>query len=255
MKKIAFVVAAAAAFGAFAGNAIAAPADKVAVAADATLGFECDGTDPGIPNWTIPCTDTDANSVIDGNRAVLIPGFLYKGSTTADLIFQFATECTLFNYVKRTSEDVSWSTSDAGVVVWIELDDDPLALGSSDVAGLYEMDETGESPVTVKVSPKDASADPNGEVTFCQRIVGLKLTETSAIDGTLQAELAIASMSANAFNWVAQDPSTIFGTNGYYIRVMARIELASFNDGISGAGFRQRSLIVEPVHLANGTEF
>jgi hypothetical protein len=240
-----------------------AQADKIGVAADATAAFECsDDTFVNPPSFTIPCTDTDLDTVIDvpdslTTNAVVLPAIHYKGSTTADLLLQFSTECTLFNYVKRNSDLAGeWAVSDAGVKIWIEIDDDPLPLSSVRDDTQYEDEETGAAPHVVKVSPADSDT-PNGKVTFCQRIVGLAMSEsgTAAGDITIETQLAIASMNANAFNWIMQNPSEVMGSNNYYIRVMGAIELANLNDAVSGAGFRQRTLIVEPVHLANGTTF
>ena len=162
------------------------------------------------------------------------------------------------------------SESDAGVVIWIEIDDDAKAVGSATAVAangaIYELVEDGGDPHVVVVSPRDAGLGSppitNCEVTFCRRVVELALSEPTGFVGSVEVALSIASMSANGFNWIMQNPSSLVLVGGspslgnnYFIRVMGRIELASSNDGVSGAGFRQRTLIVEPVHLANGTTF
>jgi hypothetical protein len=225
----------------FSVSAQADPADRVGVSAGVVEAFECSAADPGA---SIPCVDIDGPpNIADGVAATILGPFEYKSNTSADLIFQLATECTLFNYVKRNSDQGgTWSTSEASVTMWIE------------VASQANFSDA----IVVKVSDDAAvgtAAVPNGMVKMCSRSVALSLTETSAIDGTLQAELAIASMAAHAFNWVMKNPAAQLGTNVYHIRVRAVVDLDDTNQAVSGAGFRQRTLIVNSVHLANNESF
>ena len=129
------------------------------------------------------------------------------------------------------------------MVIWIEVDDD----------------QNFTNPIVVKVSDSAAAGNPavpNGIVTFCNREVGLRLSEVTDVIGEIQAELAIKSMGAHGFNWVLPDPAVTLGTNQYWIRVQAAVNLSGVSGkSIAGAGFRQRTLIVDSIHLANFITF
>ena len=94
MRRILIGLAGADLVGLLAAPATAEPADRVAVAAGVVEAFECT---EDIVVGGISCTTIGAG--IPAGTSI-IPKFLYKSNTAADLIFQFTTECTLFNYVK-----------------------------------------------------------------------------------------------------------------------------------------------------------
>jgi len=138
MRKLALAAAAAAMVGLFAGSASAAPANKFAVVASTTDFMWCDGTSLG---GSISCA-----SMIDNDGATggtLVPGALddmatilqvaYKVSTSGDLVIDINLECMLFNEVKSTKNGTTeTSTSAAGLLVFLVVDDDNTVVDGSD---------------------------------------------------------------------------------------------------------------------------
>lgn len=243
MKSFALICAALLAGATLASvSANAAPADRVAYAAGNVAAFRCNSnTDPAPSGFTIDCDSTgDPANYLKVATTILGP-MEYKADTTADLLFNLSSECTLFNYVKNSSADGTWSVSTAGVRMWIELSPDDFQ--DPELTRIVKVDP-GANPGTPTV--------PNGIVTMCNRNVGLKISNSTNFLDTITGELAISSMAAQAFNWVMPNPVQLLGTNDFYIRVRAVVDLSdSSSNSVAGAGFRQRTLIVTPVHLGN----
>ena len=246
MKKLGLAVIAAALVGLFAGNASAAPADKVAVGADTPLVVRCT-TKLGL--GTIDCKVAAGDDGPGTFGHPILPAFLYKSSTSGDLIFDLNLECILFT---ETRVSKSKSSAEATLLVWVQLDDDNQ---------FDEGSEVGDEPIIVRVSPATTPAG-DGKVSFCNRLQELE-HEGGEFDEDV-IRLLLRTKQAHGFTWVIQNPAVFVADNRplwalqkneYFITVRAEIILAKSNDAVAGAGFLKRLLIVDSVHLAVGETF
>jgi hypothetical protein len=141
-----------------------------------------------------------------------------KTSTPQDLLFSVTMECALWTTVATVGNDVSEAR--ATVTAWVEFDG-----------------------VVVPVS----SADPDGTVVFCDRLH--RQTTTDLDDEDARIEQYLATRTANAFNWVLPD----VGNGIHTVEVKADLTTAVDGaDAAAQAGVGHRTLIVEPIHMAQG---
>jgi hypothetical protein len=142
-----------------------------------------------------------------------------KTSTPEDLVFQITLECALWSSVTTVGNDMAQST--ARVLVWVELDGQPVAVSSDDTQDV-------------------------GRVVFCDRVHQQKTSGFDDQNATIQQYLA--TRSANAFNWVSLNVGSGFHT----IAVKAQLSGDTVGMATAQAGIGNRMLIVEPTKLAHG---
>ncbi len=141
-----------------------------------------------------------------------------KTSAPQDLIFAVTLECALWTTVATVGNDVSEARATVTVTVLFD-------------------------GVAVPVS----SEGPGGAVVFCDRLH--RQTTTDFDDEDARIEQYLATRSANAFNWILPD----VGSGLHTVQVVA--DLTSNTEGAEAfaqAAVGQRTLIVEPTHLAQG---
>lgn len=159
-----------------------------------------------------------AASVVDvfgpGEDVPLLSGTI-KTSTPTDLIFSVTLECALTTNVTVTGTGASEAL---GVVrVWVEIDGSPV-------------------PV--------AAGDPDGKVVFCDRSHRMELLDQHEDD---QEALFAGTAAGHGFNWFALD----VGNGTHSVVVKGELELMTDGAAEANASVGKRTLIVEPVMIAD----
>ncbi len=178
-----------------------APADKVAVSGSALEIL----------------SDVLEEEGSGSEEVVLLEGSM-RASSPTDLIFQVTLECAIWTDVITIGNDESRSF--AQVVVWGEIDGEPIPVSG---------DDTGAP----------------GEVVFCNRTH--RQTTSLFENENATIEQFLSTRSANAFNWMAID----VGSGIHTLTVKARLDTELDGMGMAQAGVGKRTLVVEPVKLAN----
>ena len=168
----------------------------------------------------------------DETQVVTLLSSTMKTSGPTDLIIQHTQECSLVTDVKLSSTGSSDSSATATENVWIEIDGTPV-------------------PVSSIPSPD------NGKVVFCDRTFRIATniltqiqtlcgaTATTCAESTFDAYLK--TKSTHGFNWVALN----VGSGVHTIVVKAKLDSAVLGDGDASVLVGKRTLIVQPVKLAN----
>lgn len=154
----------------------------------------------------------------NGETVTLLEGRL-KTSAPTDLIFRVSLECALWTNITTVGDDDS--SAEATVKVWIELDGKAVPVSS---------DDTG---------------DDAGRVVFCNRAFRMQTVNWSDENATINAFLR--TRSANAFHWITLDVGR--GVHEVVLKAELSTEVAGTGDAKAAVG--KRTLIVEPVKLAN----
>lgn len=179
-----------------------------------------------------------------------------KTSSPTDLIIQVTLECAIFTdtSVTVTTEkgtgkgNKESAESTARVEVWVTVDGEVLPVSS---------DDTGPAPSDISLDDDVPPAAGPGKVVFCHRTQGLEadLDFESEEEINFTSELFIrtyqGTRSANAFNWVDLN----LGSGEHVIEVHAQI-LDDEDTTTGGAADQKavvgkRTLVVQPVKLAN----
>lgn len=161
------------------------------------------------------------------DTATLLTGTM-KTSDPTDLIFQVTAECGLYTDIKTKGNDESRAV--ASVDIWVEIDGQPVAVTTdSDGDGVHD-------------DPDD------GVVTFCKRDFELKTKDFEDENATI--ELFLETKTANAFNWIHMNA----GSDTHDIAVKAQLEVLVDGKGTAKAMIGKRTLVVEPVKMANDVE-
>lgn len=170
-----------------------------------------------------------------------------KVSSPADLILGLTLECSILTRLV-TNNDTPSSTTTGSVDIRITID--------------------GKD---VPVQTAGEGAGDDGSVTFCNRTYQRTVTDgENPLDGIDTEDDYIATKTANAFNWVALDvgeeayyDSPANGNNILDIVVHARYDrtheagtcaVADPATSCSEAYVGKRTLVIEPVHAANGEQ-
>ncbi|MES2155970.1 MAG: hypothetical protein V4510_12625 [bacterium] len=140
-----------------------------------------------------------------------------KTSPPQDLLFTVSLECALWTTVKTVGNDVSESTSRVTVTVFFDGNMVPIS-----------------------------SDDADGSVVFCDRTHQQSTSGFDDENATIKQYLA--TRTANAFSWVL--PNVGGGTHS--VEVVAELSGTATDNAFTQAGIGHRTLVVEPVHLAQG---
>jgi hypothetical protein len=180
----------------------------------------------------------------------------FKTSTTEDLLMDVHLECGLYTAVGATgggSGSKTSSTATGSVVVWLVLDGHLLPTTLTDTAS--------SNPPTL-----DSNGIPttdNGPVNFCNRQFNLSTQNLSTSE---MLTLFINTKDANAFQWFALN----VGNGTHILTAYADLFAATSCSGTLGTGcgttinyitpaasalVGQRTMSVEPDHLANSATF
>lgn len=178
----------------------------------------------GVAGSTIEVMEQTENPFdSDTLETTLLSGTM-KTSSPTDLLIQPTAETSLLTTVKTEGNDQSRSS--ATVTCWIELDGDRVV-----VANDYE--EAG-------LSKEEAS-----EVVFDKRTHQMTTSNFDDRDATIKQFLQ--TRSANGFNWITLD----VGNGEHTLEFKGRLDVNTENAGNTKAVVGPRTLIVEPVKLAN----
>ena len=150
------------------------------------------------------------------SQDVTLLSWTLKTSSPTDLSISVHAECGLWTDVQVIGGGNS--SSNASVKVWVEVDGTP-------------------------VSVSEQSGD-DGKIVFCNR----ELRLDAAVPFL---DLFQRSRSANAFQWMDLNVGAGFHT----VEVKARLDSNVTGIGMAQAGVGRRTLIVEPVKLANDATF
>lgn len=150
-----------------------------------------------------------------GELLTLASGTMRTSGPT-DLVFSLSLECSIITKVVTVGDDVS--EAQAKIVVWVEVDDQPVGVISGD----------------------------DGKVTFCDRTHRQTTDLFDDEDATIETYLA--TKSAHAFHWVALN----VGSGLHKVEVHAELtEITNDDDAFADAVIGKRTLVVEPTKLAN----
>jgi hypothetical protein len=141
-----------------------------------------------------------------------------RTSSPTDLIFRVTAECALWTDIATVGNAESEAV--ASVKMWIELDGNPVAVAS---------DDTGEEA---------------GKVVFCNRAYRM---ETLNFDEDATIKQYLKTRSANAFNWITLN----VGSGIHSVALKTQLDSSVSGTGFAKAAVGKRTLIVEPVKLAN----
>ena len=200
-------------------NSNAQPANKIAAAAS-SIEFMTAETLPGAP---------DKKTVTLFDSAIKVSG-------PTDLLIEVNAECALWTTVEVIDDDdtntpevdVSKSEAEARVKVWVTIDD-------------------------VLVLVDDADTAEPGKVVFCDRVHGMTLTENEGDDDNETISNYLRTRSANSFSWIALNLRDYPGDGlNHVVKVFAELDAhVNEGEGMAKAAVGKRSLIVEPVMMAN----
>lgn len=223
------------------GTASATAANKMVAFADTTLvACTANALNPNCSNGTLL------------NPTALLSGTI-KTSSTVALQISASVECSLVTNVQIVTSITSTKNSSnatAAVTLWVTV-------------------SNGSQQIMVPVAPGKPAANPpvpgspepyNGMVTFCNRALTLQ-TANFATAATL--DLLESTASANAFNWLtlplndAAQSGSLTCTGGCTVTLWAAItgSITGNNNNQAMAAITNRTLIVEPVNVANTVQF
>jgi hypothetical protein len=188
----------------------------------------------------VPTTDCPTNTV------TLFDTWI-KASNPEDLIIQVNAECALWTLVEvvddddseTPEEDVPVSEAAANMTVWVTIDGVIVPVDSGDV-GLGK-----------------------GKVVFCHRLNRMTLTENvwTNADGDQETDPDNETISnyletrqASSFSWLALNLGSYPGIGlDHHIKVFAELASATddTSDAVAQAGVGKRTLIAEPIKMAN----
>lgn len=186
------------------------------VAATAPLGIASHqpANKAAVSGSTLEVMETQLQEGSTSEEVTLLTAVV-KTSDPQDLVHQVTLECALWTNTKVVGNDQSEAI--ATVQVWVEVDGEPVS-----VAG-----------------------DDDGKVVFCNRAHKVKLSGLENENHTI--EQFLSSRSANGFNWVTVDA----GSGVHEIVVKGILEAEVTGDGTATAAVGLRSLVIEPIQLAN----
>lgn len=198
-------------------NASHRPADKLAVAGS-TVEFLHASSGGGAADGLLDAGLTDALGEPTSEVVSLLSGTLRTSSPT-DLLVRVSAECALWTNVTTVGDDDQEAV--ATVTLWVELDGAPIGVSS---------DDTG--------------ADA-GRVVFCNRAYHVVTTDWDDENASLAQYLR--TRSANAFEWMTLN----VGNGVHTLVVKAELATQVSEAGEAAAAVGKRTLVVEPVKLAN----
>jgi hypothetical protein len=172
-----------------------------------------------------------AGSTIDHvDEATPILSEQMKVSSPSDLIVQLTAECSIITELTTGGDAADSSDAFGEVQIWVTID--------------------GR---TVPIADDDANQD--GRVVFCNRAYGRSVEDTEGDGDVDKEDDYIRTRTANAFNWIALNTGTGFdspanGNNILDIVVWADYTTETTGDAVAEAFVGQRTLVVEPTHLA-----
>jgi hypothetical protein len=141
-----------------------------------------------------------------------------KTSSPTDLIFSLNLECALWTDVTVIGNDESQAI--ATVKAWIEIDGKPVRVSADD------------------------TAEP-GKVVFCNRAYKVAISDLD--DEDAKFDHFLRTRSANGFEWLTLN----VGSGTHSIVVKGQLDAQVTGMGQAQAGIGKRTLVVEPVKLAN----
>ena len=173
-----------------------------------------------------------------GRRVVTLFDEMIKVSGPSDLLIEVNAECALWTEVivvddddSNTPEvDVPASESEARVKVWVTIDD-----------------------VDVLVTEQELD---DGKVVFCDRVHGMTLRENEGDDDNETISNYLRTRTANSFAWIALNAGDYPGDGlNHHVEVFAELDAAvNMGEGSAEAAVGKRTLIVEPVMMANNEQ-
>jgi hypothetical protein len=160
-----------------------------------------------------------------------------KVSGPKDLLIEVNAECALWTQVEVVDDDdgntpamdIPESRAEAHVNVTVVMDGVPI--GVTEYSG-------------------------DGSVVFCDRVHGMTLRENDGDEDNETISNYLQTRSANSFSWIVLNAGNYPG-NGLYHHVEVFASLDAHNDlgeGSSEAAVGKRTLIVEPVGMANNEQ-
>lgn len=178
---------------------------------------------------------TVAGSTIEhmtaGHATVTLFDATVKTSSPTDLLIEVNAECALWTEVTVVDDDdtntpnvdVPHSESEARVKIWAVFDGQTVLVSSDD------------------------TRDP-GRVVFCDRIHGMTLDENDGDEDNETISNYLRTRSANSFSWIRLNT----GSGTHTLKVFAQLDAqVNMGEGSAEAAVGKRTLVVEPVKLAN----
>lgn len=165
------------------------------------------------------------------HKTVQLFGAAVKTSSPSDLLIQVNAECALWTEVTVVDDDdtstpridVPHSEAEARVKIWAVFDGRTVLVSSDD------------------------TREP-GRVVFCDRVHGAEFTENEGDEDNETIRNYLRTRSANSFSWILLNT----GSGTHSLQVFAQLDAqVNAGEGSAEAAVGKRTLIVEPVKLAN----
>lgn len=150
--------------------------------------------------------------------ATLLTGTM-KTSGPTDLVLSVTLECALWTDLSVVGNADSQAI--ASVNVWVEIDGVPVQVSSGD------------------------NAEDAGRVTFCDRAYRMETLNFENENQTINT--FIETRNANGFNWISLN----LGSGTHTIEVKAELDAEVTGMGTAKAAVGKRTIVVDPVKLAN----
>jgi hypothetical protein len=167
----------------------------------------------------------------EANQTITLMSASMRTSAPQDLILNVNLECTILQSLV-TNNDNQTATAKANIVVWVEFDGKTV-------------------PINDISSPGDHTPGVGSDidkVTFCNRDYSRSVVDQEdPQDGVDQISDYINTKSAHSFQWLLLNA----GSGIHSIVVKATLETSATESATSVAYVGNRTLIVEPTHLAN----
>jgi hypothetical protein len=153
--------------------------------------------------------------IAPGEEVPILSGS-FRSSSPSDLLLSVTLECSIVTQVTTVGNDNAEATG--RIVVWVELDGEPIPVGEAD----------------------------DGRVVFCDR-AHRQTTSLFDDDEDATIETYLATRTANAFNWATLD----VGNGIHVIVVKESLTTETVNDAQAEAVIGKRTLLVDPTKMAN----
>ncbi|HEV8361031.1 MAG TPA: hypothetical protein VGR28_11310 [Candidatus Thermoplasmatota archaeon] len=196
------------------------PADKIQVSGSALEVMHASAAAPGGDAINAVLGGLGGPGVLDDptSEEVSLLSATLRTAVPTDLLFRVSAECALWTNITTVGNDDS--EAEATVKVWVELDGNPVAVSG---------DDTNEA----------------GKVVFCNRAFRMMTEMFDDEDATIHSYLR--SRTANAFEWATLN----VGGGIHTIEVVGELSTQVTGTGDAKAAIGKRTLVVEPVKLAN----
>ena len=169
--------------------------------------------------------------VVAPQTAVTLLTATMRTSSPQDLILNVSMECSILTQLV-TNNDNGSATASGEVRAWVEFD--------GKIVPINDVSSPGDR--------KPGIGDDTDQVVFCNRVYSRTVTDQEdPTDGIDEISDYIRTKSANSFQWVLMNA----GNGIHTVTVKATLTTSTVGNATAEAFVGNRTLVVEPVHMAN----